>query len=530
MDCALCHRPTAARLLAEVDWVSPALLQRLAEQHPGWQRADGACPACVQQALLQLQLEQGDAALYQAIQTVWPLDAEAAFGALPTPLRLHADPRYNGQGVTIAIVDTGFYPHPDLTQPVNRIRVWVDATQEPVQVRTFEPNELPVWPGWDAGHSGQWHGLMTSTVAAGNGRLSHGLYRGLASEADLVLIQIRTETTPIDDERIVRALSWLKAHGPELGVRVVNLSFGGDPVWPLAGNPVDAAVADLVQQNISVVAAAGNDGLRQLLPPATAPEALTIGGLDDHNTFDHHQLEVWHSNYGQGWGNLPKPELVAPSIWVVAPLLPGSEVAAEAAWLFANRTQGEPAIEGRLNQLKLVTPHYQHVDGTSFAAPLTSSVIATMLQANPNLTPALIRNSLISSAQPVPGAPAERQGAGALAAGPAVALALREQHGPLAGYLLSPQVKPGGITFLLHDHLARQVEIRGSWNGWAGPGLAAAPVEAGIWQARLAALPPGDYTYKFLLDGRRWLDDPTNPHKVPDGLGGFNTMLTVPAI
>jgi hypothetical protein len=41
------------------------------------------------------------------------------------------------------------------------------------------------------------------------------------------------------------------------------------------------------------------------------------------------------------------------------------------------------------------------------------------------------------------------------------------------------------------------------------------------------ALPQGQYVYKFLLDGVRWLDDPANPRKIPDGLGGLNSVLTV---
>lgn len=82
----------------------------LAEAHwyPFWNREDGACPGCVQQNLLQTLLSRGDPALHEAIQTKWPLDAEAAFGALPTRLRLHADPRFSGKGVTIALVDAGF--------------------------------------------------------------------------------------------------------------------------------------------------------------------------------------------------------------------------------------------------------------------------------------------------------------------------------------------------------------------------------------------------------------------------------------
>ncbi|GAB4407398.1 MAG: hypothetical protein Fur0044_00260 [Anaerolineae bacterium] len=476
---------------------------------------------------MQVLLDNGDPALHRSIQTVWPLDAEAAFGALPTPLRLHADPRYTGRGVTLAVVDTGFYPHPDLAQPTNRIRAWVDAVQEPVQVRYFDPDETPAWPGWDAAQPVQWHGLMTSAVAAGNGWLSHGLYRGLASEADLVLVQVRNQDTSITNTGLVRALRWLAEHGPALRVRVVNLSLGGEPVSPLAGNPIDQAIAALTAQNMSVVAAAGNDGERHLLPPATAPTALTVGGIDDKNTFDHHDLELWHSNYGQSAGGSLKPDIVAPSIWVAAPILPNTPVATEAWQLFNQRSSGEMWVERRLAEMKLVTPHYQHVDGTSFAAPITASVIATMLQANPSLSPFLIRDILKTTAHAVAGASPERQGAGAVDAGQAVAFAIREQHGPLVGHLLSPQVTATGITFWLHDHTAQQVTVLGSWDGWATPGLRATQVEPGFWQANHGPLAPGQYAYKFLVDNTHWLDDPVNPQKIPDGLGGLNSLLVV---
>lgn len=419
LPCPLCQKPTPVTELEE------------AHQYAFWHKTDGACPACVQQQLLYTLLEQGDRELHKRIQTEWPLDAEAAFGALPTPLRLHADPRFTGRGVTLAILDSGFYPHPDLIRPSNRICAWVDATQEPVQVVRFQPDDTPHWPGWDNSANGQWHGTMTAVVAAGNGYLSHGLYRGLASEADLVLIQVRDESG-IHNPAIVRGLHWAADHQTGFGIRVVNMSFGGDDVADLRGNVVDTTIADLVAQNIVVTVAAGNDGQRRLVPPATAPEALTIGGLDDHNTFDHEAVSLWHSNYGLGDDAVFKPELVAPSIWVAAPVLPGTAVAYEAQMLFQNRYAD--GAEQHIADLKLITPYYQHVDGTSFAAPLVASTVACMLEANPALTPSLIRQIMQQSAIPIPGVPRERQGAGALAAGTAVALARHKQHN--RGYAL----------------------------------------------------------------------------------------------
>ncbi|MGH7534342.1 MAG: S8 family serine peptidase, partial [Gemmatimonadales bacterium] len=257
--CPVCRTASDPTILAQAHW------------YPFWDRADGGCPACVQQRLLQTLLEQGDPAFHESVQHSWPLDAEAAFGAIPTPLRLHADPRYAGRGVTLAMVDSGFYPHPDLVQPRNRIRAWVDATVEPERVIRFGEDEAPRWPGWDDLASSQWHGTMTSVVAAGNGFLSHGHYRGLASEADLVVVQVRDREGHITNASIGRAFGWLLEHASSLGLLVVSASVSGDPVEPLAGNPVDEAALALVAAGITVVAAAGNDGIRRLVPPATAP-------------------------------------------------------------------------------------------------------------------------------------------------------------------------------------------------------------------------------------------------------------------
>ena len=465
-QCSSCGNLFAPDILAE------------ARLYPFWTRDDGGCPACVQQNLLRTLLSKGDAALHEAIQTAWPLDAEAAFGVLPTRLRLHADPRFSGQGVTLALVDSGFYPHPDLVRPFNRIRVWADATGDPVSVLRFDREETPEWPDYDGARDWQWHGTMTSAVACGNGFLSHGLYSGLAHSADLVLVQVRDSAGHISSPNIKRALTWLRQQGPELGVRIVSLSVSGDPVSPLAGNAVDKAVEALVEAGINVVAAAGNDGQRRLLPPATAPFALTVGGLDDKNVFSHDEISVWHSNYGTASNEVPKPELVAPSIWVAAPVLPGSLIAREAEILFAHRMQGDPTPSRRIGELRLITPNYQHVEGTSFAAPIVASAIACILEANPALTPLLVRDVLKETAHPVRGADQERQGAGAVSPGQAVARALAERHGRAARQHISPLVSPKGITFSLHDRSASKCECSEAGTIGKHPALSPYPVIA----------------------------------------------------
>ncbi len=514
LRCSGCGTEISAGARAEALW------------YPVWETSNGRCPACVQENLLRVLLAEGDAALHEAVQRVWPLDAEAAFGVLPTRLRLHADPRFSGKGVTIAVVDSGFYPHGDLVEPQNRIRAWADATREKVAVIRFGKEDHPAWPDWDSARDWQWHGTMTSVVACGNGFLSRGLYSSLARDAEIVLIQVRDRSGAISSDSIARALRWIQGNAKEFGIRVVSLSVCGDPVWPLSGNAVDEAVASLVEDGINVIAAAGNDGERRLLPPATSPFACTVGGIDDKNTFSDEDVMLWHSNYGNANNGVPKPEFVAPSIWVAAPVLPGTETADEAKLLFERR--GDASVEDRISELKLITPHYQHVDGTSFAAPLVASTVACMLEANSGLSPLLIRSILVETAHSVPGAEPARQGAGAIAPGQAVARALAERHHTKIGSGVSPEVTASGIVFSLHDHNASRVEIFGSWNNWKRPGLDATAVERGFWQTPPAKLPRGRHSYKFLLDGERWLDDPGNPRKVSDGLGGFNSVADMP--
>lgn len=524
--CALCGRRASRSTLDEAAWLDRRVVERLARAHPRWRRPDGACPACVQEALLQTLLLDGRGALEGRVQSVWPLDAQAAFGAIPTPLRLRADPRFKGHGGSIALVDAAFFPHPDLVRPENRIVAWANATMEPITARWFAPDDVPSWPEpADLGRAGQWHGLMTSVTAAGNGWLSHGLYSGLASESDVVLVQVSDDGT-ITSDSIARGLSWLRRHAQSLGLRVVSLSVAGEELTPGASNPIDEEIAALVADGIAVVAAAGNGGRRRLAPPATAPDAVTVGGLDDHNIVSPRAWEIWHSNYGVTLERTPKPEVVAPSLWTVAPVLPGSDVAREAQQLFQRRSRApSDEVERRITELRLVTPHYQHVEGTSFAAPLVAAIVTCMRQANPRLTPARVKELLMISATPIPDAPDERQGAGVVDAGLAVAAALADDHASPTKPRGTPFVEQDTVSFVLHDRGARSVAVLGSWDGWRSPGAQATQMDAGIWRARVPRPRPGSYSYKFVLDASTWIPDPANPLRVVNDDGQVNSVF-----
>src|SRR5205807_1831214 len=113
---------------------------------------------------------------------------------LPTPLRMDADERFTGRGVTVAFLDSGFYAHTDLTTPTNRILAYHSIFFEEGDQTSLETNDVA-----------SWHGMMTSVVAAGSGGLAGGFYRGIASEANLVLVKIG-RTGRITEDQIQRGL------------------------------------------------------------------------------------------------------------------------------------------------------------------------------------------------------------------------------------------------------------------------------------------------------------------------------------
>src|SRR5207253_8242438 len=166
---------------------------------------------------------------------------------LPTPLRMDADQRFTGDGVTIALLDSGFYAHPDLRTPRNRILGYYSIFADDDQT-SLETNDVA-----------SWHGMMTSVVAAGSGALSDGFYRGIASDADLVLVKIGL-TGRITEEQIRRGLEWVLEHSDEHDIRVVNISAGGDFEESYLTNELSQTVEECTRQGITVVCAVGNAG------------------------------------------------------------------------------------------------------------------------------------------------------------------------------------------------------------------------------------------------------------------------------
>lgn len=430
-SCPLCGRAGSEQLPA----ADESLINLIRSNAPDWQPAQGACQPC-------RELFRGARARLQAYPQIFH---DGGYRILPTPLRVGADEHLCGRGVTIAFLDSGFYPHPDLTEPRQRIRRYVNVADPHHDERELHTPD-----------NSSWHGMMTSVVAAGSGHLSGGLYRGLACEAELVLIKVGSANR-IHHENIRRGLEWVVEHRAEYNIRVANVSCGGDYEASYLTDALSQAAEAAVRAGIVVVCAAGNDGGAEnhaVLPPASAPAVITVGGFSDNNTLEPGDNAGYHSSYGATIDGLQKPEIIAPSIWIAAPILPGTPTAAEARlydWLHATPDDEvrdvlkahagiDPQLDAmsdlpvylirhlvsiKLHDANVISGHYKHVDGTSFAAPIVSSVVAQMLEANPRLTPQQVKRILIETASRIASVEVDRQGWGTITPARAVERARR---------------------------------------------------------------------------------------------------------
>jgi|SRR5579871_1709281 len=94
---------------------------------------------------------------------------------------------------------------------------------------------------------------------------------------------------------------------------------------------------------------------------------------------------------------------------------------------------------------------------------------------------------------------------------------------------LSPYVNKKKKTIEFHLRLGRasQVSLAGSFNHWAKNELNMEPLKEGFWKIVIPMLPKGKYFYKFLIDDQMWMEDIENQLREPDGVSGWNSILTV---
>jgi len=286
---------------------------------------------------------------------------------------------YTGQGVGVAVIDTGISPMPDVN---GRVVYGPDLSGEGTLVDSYG------------------HGTVMGGIIAGNGAdsatRSGGAYTGVAPKATLVAVKTAGANGAVDVSTVLQAMTWVSAYASQFNIRVLNLSWGTPSTQDPSVDPLDYAVERLWKQGIVVVVAAGNTGPNSgtISKPGDDPTILTVGAYDDKQNSDpgDDSLASWSSR-GPTAAGVTKPDVVAPGRYIIAQRSYGSTI-----------EQTYPKA--------LYAPSYIRGSGTSEAAAVTSGLAALLLQAHPTWTPDQVKTALKSTASPMPTFTANGQGSG----------------------------------------------------------------------------------------------------------------------
>jgi len=83
------------------------------------------------------------------------------------------------------------------------------------------------------------------------------------------------------------------------------------------------------------------------------------------------------------------------------------------------------------------------------------------------------------------------------------------------------------VTFSFEAANAKEVILMGDFNSWNPKSHPMKPVGDGVWN-KSVILAPGQYEYKFLIDGN-WREDPQNSQACSNCFGSLNSILNLTA-
>ncbi|WP_096271127.1 S8 family peptidase [Paucisalibacillus globulus] len=270
-----------------------------------------------------------------------------------------------GKGITVSVIDTGIFPHYDLTYPTNRIVGFQDF----VNSRTT--------PYDDNGH-----GTHVAGAIAGNGSASGGNYSGIAPEANVVGVKVLDSQGNGLLSNVIAGINWSIENRSRFGIRVINLSLGAPPTTSYVNDPLALACEKAWRAGIVVVAAAGNSGPNGTIDtPGYDPIILTVGATNDRNTI--HEQDDTPGEYTSSKPTLDgfiKPDIAVPGTNIISLQSPNSTT----------------TIQQPQNK---VGPHYFTLTGTSMATGIVSGIVALLLQASPPYTPDTVKVRLMESSK-----------------------------------------------------------------------------------------------------------------------------------
>ena len=267
------------------------------------------------------------------------------------------DTGYTGEGVTMAIIDTGIDGNHTALDDLDddnmtddpKIVAFYDAINNP-----GETNGTEIFPYDDNGH-----GTHCAGITAGTGAPNYQ-HIGVAPRANLVGVKVLDGGGSGAFAAVMAGMQWTVDKRHEFNIRAASMSLGaltGAIEWTSSEEEsVNRMANEMMRAGVTLFIAAGNSGGTATIgTPGSAEDVITVGSLDKDTSI------AIYSSQGPTEEGRVKPNIAFVGSSVNAP--------------DANTGDG-----------------YVALSGTSMATPGAAGVAVLMYQANPDLSPFDIRN------------------------------------------------------------------------------------------------------------------------------------------
>lgn len=277
----------------------------------------------------------------------------------------------NGQGVTVAVIDSGISPHPALSQKVI-------ANVSLVSGDSKTTDEYG-------------HGTHIAGIIAGNASAATGVTKayggGVAPGVKLVNVKVLGKDGTGWTSDVIAGIEWVITNRDKYNIRIINLSLGHPVTEPSLTDPLCRAVLKATAEGIVVIVSAGNSGkaadgspiLGGITSPGNSPHAITVGALNTKGTAARSDdIMATYSSRGPTRFELAvKPDVVAPGNKIVSLEAQGSYL--HYSYLHA---AGNPSNA------------YMQLSGTSMSAAVVTAGSALLMQANPGMSASQLKLAL----------------------------------------------------------------------------------------------------------------------------------------
>jgi serine protease AprX len=284
---------------------------------------------------------------------------------------------YRGQGVDVALVDSGVTPVVGLDQP-GKLLYGPDLSNE---------GSFPNLANLDTFG----HGTHLAGIIAGDDGDQVG---GIAPESRIVSLKVAGATGETHIAQVIAAIDWVVEHKNDngLNIRVLNLSLGMPGIPTSDDDPLSAAVERAWNAGIVVVAAAGNSGndVGGIDSPAVSPYVIAVGA---HESYDSSGAQDWIAPWSSGGTTARHADVVAAGRSIMSLRVPGS---------FLDQKYPTARVDDR----------YFLGSGTSQSAAVVSGFAAAVLSRDPSLTPDQVKYLFMAEAKDLKETPSEVDGNG----------------------------------------------------------------------------------------------------------------------